>query len=57
MDQAVSVYPSWSGLSSPVPPYLIPRAGNRTGVAYQRPVNGVYRAGSDPRKDGHAGGW
>ncbi|MGH3384395.1 MAG: gamma-glutamyltransferase family protein [Nocardioidaceae bacterium] len=22
-----------------------------------QPVNGVYRAGSDPRKDGHAGGW
>ena len=25
--------------------------------AYERPLNGVYRAGSDPRKDGHAGGW
>lgn len=25
--------------------------------ADQQPVNGVYRAGSDPRKDGHAGGW
>lgn len=21
------------------------------------PVNGIYRSGSDPRKDGHAGGW
>ena len=25
--------------------------------AYERPLNGVYRAGSDPRKDGHAAGW
>ena len=24
---------------------------------YERPVNGVYRAGSDVRQDGHAGGW
>jgi gamma-glutamyltranspeptidase/glutathione hydrolase len=24
---------------------------------FERPLNGVYRAGSDPRKDGHAGGW
>ncbi len=24
---------------------------------YEQPLNGVYRAGSDPRKDGHAGGW
>ena len=29
-----------------------PGIGNHT-----KPVNGVYRAGSDPRKDGHAGGW
>ena len=25
--------------------------------AYERPLNGIYRAGSDPRKDGHAAGW
>jgi gamma-glutamyltranspeptidase/glutathione hydrolase len=24
---------------------------------YEQPLGGVYRAGSDPRKDGHAGGW
>ena len=24
---------------------------------YEQPLNGIYRAGSDPRKDGHAGGW
>jgi len=24
---------------------------------FQSPVHGVYRAGSDPRKDGHAAGW
>jgi len=24
---------------------------------FEQPLNGVYRAGSDPRKDGHAGGW
>ena len=23
----------------------------------EQPINGTYRAGSDPRKDGHAGGW
>jgi gamma-glutamyltranspeptidase/glutathione hydrolase len=27
------------------------------GSAFEQPINGVYRAGSDPRKDGHAGGW
>lgn len=27
------------------------------GAAFEQPINGVYRAGSDPRKDGHAGGW
>ena len=41
----------------PTLPQPIPPDGTRTGEAYQRPVNGVYRAGSDPRKDGHAGGW
>jgi gamma-glutamyltranspeptidase/glutathione hydrolase len=29
----------------------------RGGHRYEQPVNGTYRAGSDPRKDGHAGGW
>ena len=29
----------------------------RRGHRYEQPLNGVYRAGSDPRKDGHAGGW
>ena len=24
---------------------------------FEQPLNGTYRAGSDPRKDGHAGGW
>ena len=24
---------------------------------FERPLNGVYRAGSDLRQDGHAGGW
>jgi gamma-glutamyltranspeptidase / glutathione hydrolase len=38
-------------------PILPSRNGPRVGEAYERPVNGVYRAGSDPRKDGHAGGW
>jgi gamma-glutamyltranspeptidase/glutathione hydrolase len=38
-------------------PILPDGKGDRTGEAYERPVNGVYRAGSDPRKDGHAGGW
>ena len=27
------------------------------GDTREQPVNGTYRAGSDPRKDGHAGGW
>ena len=38
-------------------PILPTGKGARNGDAYERPVNGVYRAGSDPRKDGHAGGW
>ncbi|TDD37341.1 gamma-glutamyltransferase [Nonomuraea terrae] len=38
-------------------PILPSGRGERRGEAYERPVNGVYRAGSDPRKDGHAGGW
>ncbi|MCT2584596.1 gamma-glutamyltransferase [Actinophytocola gossypii] len=43
-----------------MPKPILPRdngKGPRHGEAYERPVNGVYRAGSDPRKDGHAGGW
>ncbi|GAA3685802.1 gamma-glutamyltransferase [Nonomuraea antimicrobica] len=41
-----------------LPEPILPKGdGPRTGEAYERPVNGVYRAGSDPRKDGHAGGW
>jgi gamma-glutamyltranspeptidase/glutathione hydrolase len=45
-------------------------AGGYQGILFERdpglsepsggfpgPVNGVYRAGSDPRKDGHAAGW
>jgi gamma-glutamyltranspeptidase/glutathione hydrolase len=42
-------------LSLPEPRVPDARAG--TAAAFQRPVNGVYRAGSDPRKDGHAAGW
>lgn len=47
-------------------PPRIPRGGCCVGAlegrrgnsaAFERPINGVYRAGSDPRKDGHAGGW
>jgi gamma-glutamyltranspeptidase / glutathione hydrolase len=38
-------------------PVLPSGKGPRGGEAFERPVNGVYRAGSDPRKDGHAGGW
>jgi gamma-glutamyltranspeptidase/glutathione hydrolase len=30
---------------------------DRRSVTDDRPVNGVYRAGSDHRKDGHAAGW
>jgi gamma-glutamyltranspeptidase / glutathione hydrolase len=26
-------------------------------IAEDHPVNGVYRTGSDHRKDGHAAGW
>jgi gamma-glutamyltranspeptidase/glutathione hydrolase len=26
-------------------------------IGFPGPLNGVYRAGSDPRKDGHAAGW
>lgn len=37
--------------SLPAPPF---EAG---AVGEERPVNGVYRAGSDHRKDGHAAGW
>jgi gamma-glutamyltranspeptidase/glutathione hydrolase len=37
-----------------LPEPAVPRSG---GGKSDEPVNGVYRAGSDPRKDGHAGGW
>jgi gamma-glutamyltranspeptidase/glutathione hydrolase len=30
---------------------------DRRSIDEDRPVNGVYRAGSDHRKDGHAVGW
>ena len=34
----------------------VPPAGSR-GKAFEQPLNGIYRAGSDLRKDGHAAGW
>lgn len=38
-------------------PALPPPAFDGRGAAEERPVNGVYRAGSDHRKDGQAAGW
>jgi len=38
-------------------PTLPPPTFNRQSTAEGRPVNGVYRAGSDHRKDGQAVGW
>lgn len=38
-------------------PSLPAPAFDRRSVAEDRPVNGVYRAGSDHRKDGQAAGW
>ena len=35
----------------------LPAGRGDTRAAVNQPVNGVYRAGSDPRKDGHAAGW
>lgn len=35
----------------------VPRGKGGKGKAFQEPVNGVYRAGADPRKDGQAAGW
>jgi gamma-glutamyltranspeptidase/glutathione hydrolase len=40
-----------------LPEPVVPPARGGKGKAFEKPVNGVYRAGSDPRKDGHAGGW
>jgi gamma-glutamyltranspeptidase/glutathione hydrolase len=41
--------------SLPAPGVSDGRAGR--GTTFQTPLNGIYRAGSDPRKDGHAAGW
>jgi gamma-glutamyltranspeptidase/glutathione hydrolase len=41
--------------SLPEPRLSNGRAGRA--LSSQEPLNGVYRAGSDPRKDGHAAGW
>jgi gamma-glutamyltranspeptidase/glutathione hydrolase len=38
-------------------PRLPPPISDRRSVAEDRPVNGVFRAGSDHRKDGQAVGW
>jgi gamma-glutamyltranspeptidase/glutathione hydrolase len=38
-------------------PRLPPPIFDRRRVADDRPVNGVFRAGSDHRKDGQAVGW
>ena len=35
----------------------LPRRGQTSGPAFNRPVNGVYRAGADRRRDGMAAGW
>jgi gamma-glutamyltranspeptidase / glutathione hydrolase len=35
----------------------MPRTWGVVGIKGDPPVNGVYRAGSDPRKDGEAVGW
>jgi gamma-glutamyltranspeptidase/glutathione hydrolase len=41
--------------SLPVP--QVPTGRSAIGRTNEQPINGVYRAGSDPRKDGHAAGW
>lgn len=40
-------------------PNIPPRRGREIihTPRFQQPLNGVYRAGADPRKDGHAAGW
>jgi gamma-glutamyltranspeptidase/glutathione hydrolase len=38
-------------------PNLQPTAIDQRSIDEDRPVNGVYRAGSDHRKDGQAVGW
>ena len=38
-------------------PALTPPPFDRRSITADLPVNGVYRAGSDHRKDGQAAGW
>jgi len=40
-----------------LPEPKVPGGKGAHGVAHQKPVNGIYRAGSDLRKDGMAAGW
>jgi len=40
-----------------MPEPVVPGGKGGHGVAHQKPVNGIYRAGSDLRKDGMAAGW
>jgi hypothetical protein len=43
--------------SLPEPRHPPGRGSAGAAPPFQTPVNGVYRSGSDPRKDGHAVGW